>query len=208
MTDIGPKFKSVHKNIRIKPRCPLFQANGFCCLDTIAYNVIRFPHCSTCPRIVLKLKLTGCHDDSKMAGSVTKQTKSASLICQICSRAEHPVERWLVILWKWNRQDVFTPTLMERDGLIVETHYYVVQPGPIPGSSNNNVRSRPIKPLPDTQGVKPLLRSLTWLEVVLHVLQEDWNQQHSVTLQSEWWVRASGLSRIVHNALYPWHLSL
>lgn len=50
---------------------------------------------------------------------------------------------------------MFTPALMERDGLIVETHYHVVQPGPVPGSSDNNVRSRPIKPLPDAQGVKP-----------------------------------------------------
>lgn len=189
MADIGPKSKSVHKNLGMKPRCPLFQADGFCCLDTMAYNVICFPHCSTSPRIVLKRKLTGCHDDGEMAGSVTKQTKSARLACQ---RAERPVQRWLVISWKWNRQDVFTPTLMERDGLIVETHYHVVQPGPIPGSSNNNVQSRPIKPLPDAQGAKPLLRSLTWLEVVLRVSQEDWNQQRSATLRSEWWVRASG----------------
>lgn len=74
---------------------------------------------------------------------------------------------------------------MERDGLIVETHYHVVQPGPIPGSSNNNVRSRPIKPLPDAHGVKHLLGSLTWLNVVLHVLQEGWNQQRGATLWSE-----------------------
>lgn len=68
---------------------------------------------------------------------------------------------------------MFTPALMERDELIVETHYHVVQPGPSPGSSDNNVRSRPIKPLPYAQGVKPLLRNLTWLKVVLQLMQED-----------------------------------
>lgn len=47
--------------------------------------------------------------------------------------------------------------------------------GPIPGSSDNNVWSRPIKPLPYAQGVKPLLGNLTWLKVVLQLMQGDWS---------------------------------
>lgn len=57
--------------------------------------------------------------------------------------------------------------LMERDGLIVETHHHAAEPSSIGSSSNNSVRSRPIKLLPDARRVKPLLKKLTWLKVVL-----------------------------------------